>query len=240
MKLLIVMITYNRLAYTEKTLRMLLNTIKVPHYIVVVDNYSTDGTRGFLKEMRDQKKIDYLILSETNYFPGKATNIGWEMGIYKYPEATHLMRLDNDFVLLPDWDITAEKYFEKVPNLGQLGLDHSAIEGHEDEEQTINGINLNPWPGNVGGTNIIKRQVWDMQMRYDESRWSSLGKNIPTPQEDCRFSHLIIANGFLMGHMTERLAWTFADESNWNDYPEYYEKTFTQRGYDHLIERIKK
>jgi hypothetical protein len=38
--------------------------------------------------------------------------------------------------------------------------------------------------------------------------------------------------------MDERLSWTFADESNWKDYPEYYKKTFYDRGYDDLVDKI--
>lgn len=239
MKLLIVLITYNRLAYTKRTLRNLWRTIEVPYYLVIVDNDSSDGTQKYLGNLVDRNRADYVIFNSDNYYPGKATNIGWEEGLEAYPEATHLMRLDNDMQLERGWDITAESYFKAIPELGQLGLDHEAIEHPKAALRVleINGKQLNPWPGCVGGPNIIRRSIWDMGVRYKELMWND-GRNSAL-QEDSQFSKAIQALGYLTGHMTEDLARTFANESNWSDYPEYYEKTMSDRGYDDNVKKIK-
>lgn len=236
MKLLIVMITHERLEYSKRTLRELLKTIEVPHYLVVVDNASTDGTVEWLQSHQKRNKVDKVILNPDNYYPGKATNIGWSEGIKAYPEATHLMRLDNDMHLERGWDIAAEDYFKKIPELGQLGLDHEAIEHPKAALRVleINGKSLNPWPGCIGGPNIIRRSIWDMGLRYLELMWND-GRNSPL-QEDSQFSKAIQAKGYLTGHMTEDLARTFANKSNWSDFPDYYKKTLIERGYDHLAE----
>ncbi len=234
------MITYNRLEYTKKTLECLNKTTKVPNYLIVIDNASTDGTQEWLKEMKKKGNIDNYILNPENYYPGKACNIAWEQGLKEYPEATHLMRTDNDFVFLQGWDKKAEEYFDKIENLGQLGLDYSAIDSEQAKarEQRYNGMRLNPWPGGVGGGNIIKREVWDNGIRYDNDPWTTENKAIPHIQEDFKFSQKIINYGYLMGHMTDRLSWTFADETNWNEYPDYYKETFEIRGYTDLIPKI--
>jgi glycosyltransferase involved in cell wall biosynthesis len=231
MKLLVVLITYNRLAYTKRTLDAFRSTITVPHFLVIVDNQSTDGTREWLKD----SGADLIIKNPDNYYPGKACNIGWEEGLKHYSEATHLMRLDNDMELLPGWDTKAKEYFKTIPELGQLGLDHEAIEHPmaKLKELNINGMKLNPWPGNVGGPNIISRAVWDRGIRYSEARWSH-EVDIPTPQEDCQLSADILRAGYLMGHMTERLSFTFANQSNWSEYPDYYRKTMEERGYKNV------
>lgn len=238
MKLLIALITYNRLSYTQKTLRHLWQTIENPYYIVVVDNNSDDGTRDYLKRLEKRYRVDKVILNPDNYYPGKATNIGWEEGLKEYPEATHLMRLDNDMLLQKGWDTLAEEYFKKIPELGQLGLDHEAIEHPKAvlREMEINGMTLNPWPGCVGGPNIIRRKLWDMGLRYKELMWND-GRNSPL-QEDSQFSKAIQATGYLIGHMTENVARTFANESNWSDFPEYYRKTMADRGYTDNVEKI--
>lgn len=75
MNLLIAVVTYNRLDYTKKTLRMLWDTIEVPHYIVVIDNNSTDGTREYIETLVKRNRIDKAILNPDNYYPGKAANI---------------------------------------------------------------------------------------------------------------------------------------------------------------------
>jgi len=238
MKILICLITYNRLAYTKKTLRALWDTIEVPYYLIICDNNSDDGTQKYLNTLVKRNRADKVILNPDNYYPGKATNIGWEEGLKDYPEATHLMRLDNDMSLLRGWDVAAADYFKKIPELGQLGLDHEAIEHPKAilREREINGKTINPWPGCVGGPNIIRRSIWDAGARYRELMWND-GRNSPL-QEDSQFSRLIQGMGYLTGHMTEDLARTFANKDNWSDFPDYYKKTMTDRGYDHLIKGV--
>lgn len=239
MKLLIVVITYNRLEYTKRTLKYLKDTLAVPAYILVVDNNSSDGTKTYLKQQVKGYFIDDIILNPDNYYPGKATNIGWYEGLKKYPEATHLMRLDNDMHLEQGWDILAEEYFNKIPELGQLGLDNDALNHPKAilREMEINGMSINPWPGCVGGPNIIRRSIWDLGARYPELMWND-GRQSPL-QEDSQFSKIIKNMGYLVGHMTAGLAWTFANETNWSDYPQYYRKTMKDRGYLDNLNKIK-
>lgn len=238
MNLLIVLVTYNRLAYTKKTLRYLWDTIEIPYYLVIVDNASTDGTQEYLSRLVDRNRADHVIFNDENYYPGKATNIGWEEGLKEYPEATHLMRLDNDMALYRGWDYAAESYFKAIPELGQLGLDHEAIEHPKAalRELEINGKKLNPWPGCVGGPNIIRRKIWDLGARYMDLRWDD-GRKSPL-QEDSQFSRAIQGMGYLTGHMTENLARTFANQDNWTDFPDYYRKTMTDRGYDDKLKEV--
>lgn len=232
MKLLVVLITYNRLDYTKKTLRNFWGTVTVPYHLVVVDNASTDGTVEYLQSLLDRGRVDQVIFNPENYYPGKACNIGWEVGLKEYPEATHLMRLDNDMHFEKGWDEAAASYFTAISGLGQLGLDHEAIEHPKAvlREMYINGKVLNPWPGCVGGPNIIRREIWDMGARYMELMWND-GRKSPL-QEDSQFSRAIQGMGYLTGHMTENLSRTFANVSNWHEHPGYYKKTMADRGYD--------
>lgn len=235
MNLLIALVTYNRLEYTKRTLRTLWDTIELPHYLVIVDNNSTDGTQDYLTKLKARGRCDKIILNPENYYPGKATNIAWAEGLKEYPDATHLMRCDNDMHFEKGWDLKAQEYFEKIDRLGQLGLDYWG--GEEKPPIIINGMGLNEWPGAVGGPNIIKRSIWNGGVRYDESRWEGSRDKV---QEDSRLSRDIKSYGYLVGHMSEKLSWTFADESNWVDYPEYYLKTMYDRNYDDKVEIIKK
>jgi glycosyltransferase involved in cell wall biosynthesis len=230
MKLAIVLITYNRLEYTKRTHKELKETLTVPHYFMFVDNNSTDGTREWIESTGEK-----YLFNEDNYYPGKATNLGWELALEEYPEATHLMRCDNDMTFKPGWDTLAEEYFKKIPELGQLGLDHEAIEHPKAALRVmeINGMRLNPWPGCVGGPNIIRRKIWDLGLRYKELMWND-GRKSPV-QEDSQFSRAIQAKGYLTGHMTEDVARTFANVTNWKDYPQYYANTMKDRGYDEKL-----
>lgn len=231
------MVTYNRLSYTKRTLRTLLATIEVPYYLVIVDNNSSDGTQDYLKSLLSRNKVDKIILNEDNYYPGKACNIGWTEGLKDYPQATHLMRLDNDMHFERGWDERAADYFRNIDRMGQLGLDFNG--GENKPPQFYSGMWLVEWPGCVGGPNIIRRKIFDDGLRYDESRWE--GSRTPV-QEDSKFSKEIKNMGWLVGHMDEKYSWTFADESNWKDFPDYYLKTMYDRNYMdnvELLERIK-
>ena len=237
MRLLIVVITFNRIDYTKKTLRLLWDTIEVPHHIIVVDNNSSDGTQKYLTSLVKRNKIDKAILNPDNYYPGKATNIGWRDGLQQY-DATHLMRLDNDIYLEKGWDTIAEKYFAKIPNLGQLGIDNDAIQHPSAKlrEMTLNGMTINTWPGCVGGPCIIRRSLWDNGLRYDETPWEGSRSKL---QEDSRLSNSIRNMGYLAGHMTDGLCWTFANKDNWHEHKDYYLKTMHDRGYDEHVEYLK-
>lgn len=240
MNLLVCLITYNRLDYTKKTVESFLKTIDVPYFIVAVDNGSTDGTQEWLEKQRGNGRLNYLVLNDENLYPGMATNTGWTVGVNYYPEATHLMRLDNDMNFSPNWASISELYFDRIPKLGQLGLDYGPMENSDSKhfEESHGGMVINPFPGNVGGTNIISRAVWDDGLRYDESKWFHEIEE-PTPQEDSRFSADIAKAGYLFGHSTDKLAWTI---DQWDDYPEYFVKTLTERGYGKVfkekIERL--
>lgn len=241
MKLLICLITHQRLAYTQRTLESLKETLSVPHMIVAVDNNSTDGTQDWLNEMLGEGKIDWVINRKDNGYPGKACNEGWAFGInpqsYVHIDATHLMRCDNDMEFEPGWDKLAAEYFEDIPKLGQLGLDHSALDTFNGDARYFTQgryLAINAWPGNVGGPCIIRREVYDKGARYDETPWQDLREDptkMITPQEDVKFSLQMHNYGYIYGHPTQKLATTFANESNRSDYLEYYKKTFKERGY---------
>jgi glycosyltransferase involved in cell wall biosynthesis len=234
MKLLITLITYNRLEYTKRTLRSLWDTLEQPYYLVVVDNNSTDGTQKYMESLVKRGKIDKFIANPENYYPGKACNIGWTEGLKEYPQATHLVRVDNDMHFEKGWDVKAEEYFKTIDRLGQIGLDFDG--GENKVPQYYNGMGIIEWPGCVGGPNIIRREIFDSGLRYSEERWEGSNSKL---QEDSRFSREIKNDGWLVGHMDERLSWTFANKDNWSDFPDYYIKTMGDRGYDENVEYLK-
>lgn len=209
MKLFTVFVTHDRLELTQIALASYLATVTLPYDYIVVDNASTDGTREWLIEAEQPS----LLLGK-NYYPGFATNQGWERAPQ---DATHLQRADNDFRFLKGWCDEVLACFAEQADLGQLGL-------RTDEEEAY-------CRQNVGGNNIILRELWDRGLRYREDPWSDYE---PGLTEDSFFSPRVSRLGWRWGrvsrHIIQDLAIVTPDD-------EYYQRTWAARGLD--LERLR-
>lgn len=156
MKLHTVFITYNRLELTKRAIESYLETVSVPYSYVAVDNGSTDGTFYWMTD----ENVHHMQLGRNRY-PGYACNMGWKLAP---ADATHLHRADNDFIFLEGWCEEVDRMFSENENLGQLGL-------RTDEEE---GFNKN----NVGGNCIIRRELWDLGLRWDERPWPQIRSEV--------------------------------------------------------------
>ena len=92
--------TFNRLSYTKITLNSIFkNTIR-PCKIVVVDDFSTDGTVEYLRELEKQGKIEFVYkprhMGRQHSFAVKRY-YGYISGM-KY-----IVFLDNDMTVTPGW-----------------------------------------------------------------------------------------------------------------------------------------
>lgn len=158
-----VIVSYKRKELTERTLQGYLDTVSVPHSLVIVDNGSPSDVTDWLSTL----DVPVVFLG-VNRFPGFATNRGWEL----MPSGTTLLhRLDNDTMLLPGWCENVVECFQD-PLVGQYGL---LAEG---DMEWINARNLYPsgmkgWP--CGGNSIISRTLYDLGLRYSERPWTAGG-----------------------------------------------------------------
>ena len=180
-----VMVTYNRLQLTKQAVESYFETRTGPGTLVVVDNASTDGTVEWLLRWEEEYPLNFQFLPE-NMYPGFATNRGWEHA----PEDTVLLhRADNDFVFLPDWETHVRLHFTANERLGQLGL-------RTDEQEAFN-------PHNVGGNCVIRKQLWDEGLRYDERPWPKIAKKVPGYTEDSYLSPAVNRMGWEWGRVKQ-------------------------------------
>ena len=150
MKLLSVVVSYNRLDLLRLTLRSYRATVRGPHALLIVDNGSDAETVDYLKA----SMLPCVFLGE-NRFPGYATNYGWGL-LLEGLRADHLLhRSDNDVEYLPGWCDEVRERFAANPQLGQLGL------------RTIHEEGIHP---NVGGNCVVRSSVFQ-QVRWDEEAW---------------------------------------------------------------------
>jgi hypothetical protein len=176
-KLHTVFITHNRLELTKRAIASYLETVSVPFHLMVVDNRSTDGTIQFLNEVLEDHR--WVVLDD-NYYPGYATNYGWHL-LSHFGDG-HLHRADNDHIFLPGWCEEVERIFQN-PKVGQVGMRTSEEELHS--------------KGNTGGNCVIRRELWDAGLRWDERTWPQLRDEVgPGITEDSLMSPAVLKMGY--------------------------------------------
>jgi glycosyltransferase involved in cell wall biosynthesis len=215
-----VMITYNRLELTKQAFASYLETRTGPGSMVIVDNGSTDGTvewlHGLAKEYADTDNWPTFVLTfplGENKYPGYACNTGWEQAP---PDTVLLHRADNDFVFLPDWETHVRLMFTANPDLGQLGLRTGEEELH----------NLH----NVGGNCVIRKELFDEGLRYDERPWPKIAKKVPGYTEDSFLSPEVRKMGWEWDRVRQPCIKDMAGNIGDGRYDEYLRQTRVDRG----------
>ena len=212
-KLHTVFITYNRLELTKQAIASYLQTVSVPWTAWIVDNASSDGTREWILNgsgVHAWPLGSGASLLNENRYPGFACNLGFAQAP---ADATLLHRADNDFIFLAGWCNEVERLFSK-PELGQLGLRTNAEELH----------NMN----NVGGNCVIRRELWDRGLRYDERPWPQIREEVGSGwSEDGLLSPQVKVMGYRWGRVRKRCiqATASGDPSD-----PYYVQSLADRG----------
>ena len=203
-KLHTVFITHNRLELTKRTIESYLETVTAPASFWVVDNASTDGTREWLED-----NVAFRWINAENVYPGRATNQGWACA----PEdATHLQRSDNDMEYLPGWCEEVAHLFQSE-KVGQVGLRTDA----EDE-----------YARNTGGNCVIRRELFDAGLRYDERPWPQIRAEVGDGySEDSFFSSQVKHMGYTWTRVRRPCIRNLAS-GDWSD--EYYRVSYGVRG----------
>jgi glycosyltransferase involved in cell wall biosynthesis len=108
----IIVVTWNNLACTVQCIESLLGTVPHQAEILVVDNGSTDGTRGYLAEVSGQNPVvrEPIFLTENRGWCC-AANLGLARAKGKY-----LVLLNNDVVVTPEWLEGLREAMDEAPS----------------------------------------------------------------------------------------------------------------------------
>lgn len=182
-KISIVILAYNSL---EETTRPCLESIyrsknNVEFETIVVDNYSTDGTREYLLEVKNKFKNLNVILNEKNYGYAAGNNIG-----IKSTRSDYYILLNNDTIVTDFWLDKMVDFFEKHLDVGLVGpVSNSVgneqrlfIKGLQEEHEILEFGNK--WTGFSSGDYFftemlgffcvgIRREVFDKIGLLDEN-----------------------------------------------------------------------
>ncbi|MEM7233698.1 MAG: glycosyltransferase [Planctomycetota bacterium] len=147
MEIDLILVTYNRLDFTKRTLSSILADPTEEFRLTIWDNNSEDGTAEFLKNEVDDPRIADIVLSKENKGQAPATNEIWSKS-----KADLIGKLDNDCILTPGWTRTIAAAHRDVEELGAVACWHF-FEDDFDEQRAAHKIQQ-------FGTHRIFRHPW--------------------------------------------------------------------------------
>lgn len=123
-KISIIIVTYNNLELNQGCINSVLENTAYPNYeLIIVDNASSDGTIGYLKELEKRKDPRIkVILNDDNlgFAGGNNKAIGISDGEY-------IVLLNNDTIVTRGWLSKWLKYFVNEKGIGMIGAVTNSI-----------------------------------------------------------------------------------------------------------------
>lgn len=194
----IVILTYNQLEYTKVCIDSIRKYNSADNCeIIIVDNYSTDGTVEWLK---DQGDIKYILNNENRGFPA-----GCNQGIELSQKDNDIFLLNNDTVIMPNSIFNLRMGLYSDENIGATGAISNSVSYYQQISQQYEDFNgymtfamSNNITNNkaydqrvklVGFAMLIKRNVLDKVGLLDE-------RFTPGNYEDDDLSLRIIVEGY--------------------------------------------
>jgi len=171
-KLLIYIVSYNRIEYTKGTILAISKVKPNNSQIIICDNGSTDGTREWLDENQERYQLG-IIKPEQNLRVGGA----WTLltRYYKPEDFDYILLLDNDCWVLPDvsWFEQCLEIFKLDSKIGSLGLFKERKPGYFAKEQNFDSSFNNKVKHNkieyfdtvyYAGARLDKFNIWHQTM----------------------------------------------------------------------------
>jgi GT2 family glycosyltransferase len=157
MKIDLIFITYNRLAYTKLALPALLGDSTEEFSLIIWDNASTDGTKDFLSSVNDPRIVKKVFNKENLGLRG-AVNY-----LLSKSSADLVGIVPNDLLVTPGWTRPLAQAHADVPEFGLLGCWHLGKEffdesraRHKIQRYGHHQILRHPWTGGAGGLVKLK------------------------------------------------------------------------------------
>ena len=145
----LMMVTYNRLELTKKTLAGLVGSTGIPYNLVVIDNGSEDGTIEFLKDKPiEDSNLQNLVIRYNKENKGIA--VGRNQGLVEADKLGTNMycTIDNDVIMPAAWLKNCVDILKANKTFGAIGIN---MEGAEYPAVTLNGFTFQHKPqGNLG------------------------------------------------------------------------------------------
>ncbi len=117
MKIRVLMITYNRSAYTAMALSRLCDTLPDDARLTVWDNGSAQDTVDVIKKFEGHRLVERIVYNRKNEKLRGPTNWFWQ----SVGEAEFVSKVDDDGLMPDQWTETLERAHRDIPQAGVLG-----------------------------------------------------------------------------------------------------------------------
>lgn len=113
----IIIPVYNKLHHTKRCVKSILKNTSYPHYeVIIIDNASSDGTAEYLAKIKAKHDSIQIISNKDNQGFARASNQG-----AKHSKGKHLLFLNNDTKVLPNWMDSMVEIIENDPSVSAVG-----------------------------------------------------------------------------------------------------------------------
>lgn len=211
----LMMVTYNRLELTKKTLDSIFSTIHIPYNLVIIDNGSTDGSIEFIKELVN-KKSDINIITKFNK-ENKGIAIGRNQAMkiaVDELKSDWLCTIDNDVVLFDGWAEECIDILKSNPRYAAIGVNFEATTF---PLITLNGKTFqNKSQGNLGTACMMLSGKVQKFLGYFNTEYGT-----KYSCEDSDFGMRIRALGFKLGYLKKNGIHVGEGENDKGDYRKF-------------------
>lgn len=218
--------TWNRLEYTKKALKSVLENTIHPFALWIWDNNSTDGTIEYLKNIKDSRIRITFSSENLGLIPPMNEFLKW------YPDAKYIAKVDNDMIVPKGWLTKLKNVMDNFP-LFVLSVDHYLglpyrLKNNQEfydqlEKIEFEGNNLYLYPHSDGSGIIVRRKYIDNLL---EEKKGTLEGWVAYQFHKCYYENLRCA--FYSGVWAELLDFVDTNKVK-NDYPEYSKKINVMR-----------
>jgi glycosyltransferase involved in cell wall biosynthesis len=168
-KITFVMVACDGLELTVQTIRSLRECTKTPYELIVIDNFSSDGTDAWLAGQPDIK----VIRTEKLESYGAAMNLGLRAS---NPETKFLSILNNDLIFVKNWEIPlmqglTTKVIPTVDKIGIIGPMSNSVGG----SQQVNPDLLQRHPYNLSTLDSWYLNYKDLVIRDKQPKYIKVG-----------------------------------------------------------------
>lgn len=191
----IMIVTYNRLELTKRTLSSLFASSDCPYRLIVIDNASTDGTVEYLKELKErlegEGREDIFIFNSENEGIARGRNRALSLST-----APWLVTLDNDVELPVRWLEEAINILKANRSYGAIGVN---FEPNQYPLVEKNGFILQDKPkGNLGtACMVFNRSLHRLLGFFNYTDYSPF-----YGLEDSDFGMRVRVAGFKLGYLS--------------------------------------